>query len=314
MGRYIAKRLLLAIPTLLIVSLTVSALIRLIPGDVVTLMVGENQYGGNPDELRHLLGTDRPFLVQYATWIGGVLRGDFGDSLWSGRSALEEFRHRMPVTLELGLLTIALSAAVSIPVGVLAAVRQDSFLDYSARMYVMLGLSVPGFWLATLLIVLGSIWFKWTPELVYVPLWKDPFHNLRQFLPPILLLGAFGSATVMRLTRATVLEVLRQEYVRTARAKGLAGYAVLIRHVLRNALIPILTLVGLQIPVVIGGSIVMEQIFGLPGMGRFTLETIQRRDYPMLQAINLFFAAVVVLSNLLVDVLYGMLDPRIRLA
>ena len=312
MGRYIARRLLLTIPTLLIVTITVSFLIRLVPGDVVELMIGENYYAGDLDELRAKLGTDRPFLVQYIEWMGNALRGDFGESLWSGRTAIDEFRLRSPVTIELGIAALLLTTLVSIPVGVLAAVKQDSLADFFARVYVIFGLAVPNFWIATIAIVLGSLWFGWVPEFVYVPIWEDPVHNMRQFLPPVLLLGAFGSATVMRMTRSMVLEVLRQDYVRTARAKGLNNRTVLTRHVLKNSMIPVITLIGLQVPFIIGGSVVMEQIFSLPGMGKFTLDVIQRRDYPMLQTINLFFATTVLITNLSVDLFYGVLDPRIR--
>ena len=312
MGRYIARRLLLTIPTLLIVTITVSFLIRLVPGDVVELMIGENYYAGDLDELRAKLGTDRPFLVQYIEWMGNALSGDFGESLWSGRTAIDEFRLRSPVTIELGIAALLLTTLVSIPVGVLAAVKQDSLADFFARVYVIFGLAVPNFWIATIAIVLGSLWFGWVPEFVYVPIWEDPVHNIRQFLPPVLLLGAFGSATVMRMTRSMVLEVLRQDYVRTARAKGLNSRTVLTRHVLKNSMIPVITLIGLQVPFIIGGSVVMEQIFSLPGMGKFTLDVIQRRDYPMLQTINLFFATTVLITNLSVDLFYGVLDPRIR--
>lgn len=313
MTAYVIRRILLTIPTVLIVTITVAGLIRLVPGDVAQLMIGESQYAGDMDELRALLGTDKPFPVQYMNWLGDiVLRGDLGTSLWSGRTAVDEFTNRFPVTLQLGLMSLVLSTIVSVPIGVMAGMKRDSRTDFVARVYVIVGLAVPSFWIGTLVLVVGSTQFGWTPQLVYVPIWEDPVQNLKQFLPPALILGAFGSATLMRMTRTTVLEVVRQDYVRTARSKGLTEYTVVAKHILRNSLIPVVTVIGLQIPFLLGGSIVMEQIFSLPGMGKWTLETVNRRDYPMLQTINLLFAVMIVGTNLVVDLLYAFLDPRIR--
>ncbi len=312
MTMYLVRRLVLVIPTLLIVTLTVAALIRLVSGDVAELMIGEAQFSGDLDELRARMGVDRPFHVQYVSWMGDMLRGDLGTSLTTGRPATTDLAVRLPVTLELGILALVMSTSISIPIGVVAAMKRDSAIDFVARTYVIIGLAVPSFWIATLAIIVGSVQFGWSPQLVYVPLWDDPVRNLKQFLPPAIILGAFGSATLMRMTRTTVLEVLGQDYVRTARAKGLTESRITVRHVLRNSMIPVITVIGLQIPFLLGGSVVLEQIFALPGMGKWTLDVINRRDYPMLQTINLLFALLIVGTNLTVDMLYAMFDPRIR--
>jgi peptide/nickel transport system permease protein len=312
MTTYLIRRLVLVIPTLFIVTLTVAALIRLVSGDVAELMIGEAQFSGDLDELRARMGVDRPFHIQYVSWLGDMLRGDLGTSLTTGRPATTDLTNRMPVTLELGILSLMMSTIISIPIGVLAAMKRDTAIDFFARTYVIVGLAVPSFWIATLAIIVGSVQFGWSPQLVYVPLWEDPVRNLKQFLPPALILGAFGSATLMRMTRTTVLEVMGQDYVRTARAKGLTESRVTVRHVLRNSMIPVITVIGLQVPFLLGGSVVLEQIFALPGMGKWTLDVINRRDYPMLQTINLLFALLIVGTNLAVDMLYAAFDPRIR--
>jgi peptide/nickel transport system permease protein len=241
-----------------------------------------------------------------------MFQGDFGTSLWTKRTAVEELRARIPVSLELGLITMIMSTTVSLVIGIIAALRQDTALDYVLRIYAIGALSIPGFWLATLVVVIPSILFQWSPPLEWTPLFKDPLRNLYQIMIPASIMGLHGSGGIMRMTRAMLLEVLRQDYIRTAWAKGLKENTILYRHALKNALIPVVTMVGMGLPGLIGGAVIMEQIFSLPGMGRFMLDIVNKRDYPMLQIVNLFFATLIVSCNLLVDVSYGWLDPRIR--
>lgn len=313
MQRYILRRLFLAVPTLLGVTLLVSGLLYLLPGDTVTMMMQD--YGGyakDVDELRTKLGLNRPFPEQYATWVGHVLQGDLGNSLRDQSSIGDEFGRRMPITLELGLLGLAIALLISIPLGVYSAVRQDSLSDYIARSASIGMLAIPGFWLGTLAITMPSIWWGWSPPLRYTQLIVDPGKNLSQMLLPAAILGIGVSGALTRLTRAQMLEVLRQDYVRTARSKGLAEIPVMFGHALKNALIPVVTLLGLQVSVLVSGTVVLESIFVVPGMGRWLLEAINYRDYPVVQAVVLIFAIVILFTNLVVDVLYAWLDPRIR--
>jgi len=309
---YLVRRLLLVIPTLLGVSIIVFALVRLLPGDAVAMLLQDYAQGADGAALRAQLGLDRPVYVQYVEWLGAVLRGDLGTSLRSKTAIGAELANRIPVTLELGVLALLVGLVVAIPVGVLSAVRQDTRVDYLARSTAIALLAIPGFWLGTLVITLPSVWWQWTPPLRYTRLLDDPGKNLAQVIVPAVILGLALSGTLMRLTRAQMLEVLRQDFVLTAHAKGLAERVVVARHALKNALIPVLTLLGLQISVLIGGTVVLESVFALPGMGRYLLEAVQYRDYPVIQAINLLFAMVIVLANLVVDLLYGWLDPRLR--
>jgi peptide/nickel transport system permease protein len=310
--RYFVKRLFVAIPSLLIASLIVFTLPRLIPGDVVQLMLEEKAYAKDIDELRAKLGLDRPLLVQYGEWLGRALRGDLGESLWTRRPVLEELSRRLPVTLELGLLATVFAIVIAIPIGVISATRQDTVRDYVARSSAILGLSVPGFWLATLVIVLPAIWWGWRPSTGFTELSADPLAHLTQFILPALILGIASAASLMRLTRAMLLEVLRQDYIRTAWAKGLRERVVVFKHSLKNAVIPVITVLGIQIAQIIGGTVIIEQIFGFPGMGRFLFDAINQRDYPVIQGINLIVVSVIILMNLAVDALYAVLDPRIR--
>ena len=313
MRGYVAQRLLLALPTLLGVTVLVFAMIRLLPGDVVSLTLEDyGAYAKSADELRAKLGLDQPVHEQYLAWLGRIARGDLGRSLRDQSSITQNLLARLPVTLELGLLGLAVSLLISIPLGVYSAVKQDTPWDYVARSAAIGMLAVPGFWLATLAITLPALWFRWTPPLRYTPLWVDPGRNLSQMAIPALILGIGLSGGVMRLTRAQMLEVLRQDYVRTAAAKGLRPRAVVFRHALKNAVIPVVTLLGLQLTVLVSGTVVLESIFVIPGMGRYLLEGVTYRDYPVVQAVMLVFAALIILSNLVVDLLYGWLDPRIR--
>jgi peptide/nickel transport system permease protein len=310
--RYVAKRLLIAIPSLLIASLIVFTLPRLIPGDAVQLMLAEKAYAKDIEELRAKLGLDRPIYVQYFEWAGRAVRGDLGESLWTRRPVLEEIGQRLPVTLTLAVIALIFALAIAIPVGVISAARQDSIVDFFARSTAILGLSVPNFWLATLLIVLPAIWWGWRPVGDFVEFSSAPLVYVRQLLLPAAILGVAASAALMRLTRGMLLEVLRQDYVRTAWAKGLAERRVVLKHGLRNAVIPVVTLLGTQLPQIIGGTVVIETVFGLPGMSRFLFDAINQRDYPVIQGVNLLVVSTVVMVNLGVDALYAVLDPRIR--
>jgi peptide/nickel transport system permease protein len=310
--RYLAKRLVVAIPSLLIASLIVFTLPRLIPGDVVAMMLEEKAYAKDLEELRAKLGLNRPIYVQYFEWLGRAVTGDLGESLWTRRPVLEEIGQRLPITLELALLSLVVGILIAIPIGVIAAARQDTVQDYTFRSAAILGLSVPGFWLATLVIVLPAIWWGWRPLTGYVEIGKDVVGHITQMLLPAVILGIAFAAAMMRLTRGMLLEVLRQDYVRTAWSKGLRERIIILKHGLRNAIIPVITYVGTQLPQVIGGTVVIETIFGLPGMSRFLFDAINQRDYPVIQGVNLVVVSFIVAINLVVDALYAVLDPRIR--
>jgi peptide/nickel transport system permease protein len=310
--RYLVKRLLVAAPSLLIASLIVFTLPRLIPGDVVALMMEEKAYAKDLEEMREKLGLNRPLLVQYGEWIGRVVRGDLGESLWTKRPVLEEIGNRLPVTLEIAAFATLFALTIAVPIGVLSATRQDTIWDYLARSAAILGLSVPGFWVATLVVVLPAIWWGWRPATGFTEFSKGALAHTTQFLLPALILGIASAAALMRLTRGALLEVLRQDYVRTAWAKGLAEPRVVMKHSLRNGVIPVISLLGTQIPQILGGTVIIETIFGLPGMSRFLFDAINQRDYPVIQGVNLVVVSFVVFVNLAVDALYAVLDPRIR--
>ena len=312
MRQYVLKRLLIAISSLVIASIGVFALPRMIPGDVVQLMLEERAYGKDLEELRAKLGLDRPIYVQYFEWASRVVRGQMGESLWTKRPVIEELARRLPVSLELGLLALVFSISIALPIGILAAVRQDSAADYIARSLAILGLSVPGFWIATLVVLLPAIWWGWSPPIQFTEFSVDPWAHATQFILPAFILGIASSAAIMRLTRATLLEVLRQDYVRTAWAKGARERSVVLKHSLKNALIPVVTVLGIQVAQILGGTVIFETIFGLPGMGRFLFDAINQRDYPVIQGVNLLIVSVVVFMNLTVDAFYAYLDPRIR--
>ena len=313
MKRYILSRVALAIPTLFLVSLIVFALMRFMPGDVATRMVEGHAYAPTLQALRHDLGLDRPVHVQYFDWIGGiVLRGDFGQSYWTRQPILEEFVRRFPVTLELAALTILVSVVLGVAIGIVSAVRQDTASDYIGRILAILALSVPYFGLAVLVVVLPSIYFKWTPVWTYVAFSADPLANLKIMLIPALVFGVTRAGPIMRIMRSALLDVLRQDYIRTAWSKGLGERTIILRHALKNAMIPVISLIGLQAPLYIGGSVIIEAIFRLPGVGLFFFEALTRLDYPVVQSVNLIIAAMVVGLNLLIDLSYAFLDPRIR--
>lgn len=312
MRQYVLHRLLLFIPSVVLATFLVFAMVRLIPGNIVDLMLAENASGYSPVELRHRLGVDQPIVTQYLHWAGDIAHGSLGRSLWSGESAAQEMRDAMPITFELGGLGLLLAVLAGLSIGTIAATRPDSRLDYLFRSFSILGLAVPGFWLATLVIIFPAIWWGITPSFTFIPLAQDPLGNLIQFIIPAAILGINQSAAYMRFTRTSMLEVLRRDYVRTARAKGLRESTTVVRHAFKNGLIPVVTLVGLSVPTLLSGTVILESIFALPGMGQLTLRSITQRDYPILQAIVLFYTLVVLLSNLTVDIIYGWLDPRIR--
>jgi peptide/nickel transport system permease protein len=309
---YLARRLLLMVPTLGVVSVMVFVIMRLLPGDVVTLMFQDLGYAASLAEMRSKLGLDLPFHVQYGHWLAAVLRGNFGESLWTQRAVLSVLAERLPVTLELGLLSLAFAVAYGGVTGVVAAVRHDQWPDAALRSVAMVFLSLPSFWLGTLAIVVPSIWLGWSPSLQLVPFATSPIDNLVQFLLPAAILGSHLGAPIMRMTRAMMLEVFRHDYVRTARAKGLAPRRVVLKHALRNAIIPSVTILGVQTSQAIAGSIVMETLFQLPGMGSLLVESLAHRDFPMFQSLVLFLALFVMAVNLLVDLTYFLIDPRTR--
>jgi peptide/nickel transport system permease protein len=313
-GKYIAGRLLQMVPALVGSTLAVFLLIRLIPGDVVDVLLG-TELTLTPEArvtLRKLLGLDRPIPLQYLTWVGDLLHGDLGRSLRSGQPVLQIILQRLPVTAELAFLALVLSGVLAIPLGVVSAVRRNGWMDLFARTLSLIGLSLPSFWLATMLILVASRSFKWLPGVIFVSITQNPGENLAQMALPTIALALPLMAISTRLTRSAMLEVLQQEYVRTARAKGLQERTVVYRHAFRNALIPVVTIVGIQLGYLFGGAVVIEQIFGLPGIGWMLLNGINQRDYPVVQGGILFLAVAFLFLNLVVDVLYAYLDPRIR--
>ncbi len=316
MNAYIARRLLALLPTLFFASLIVFITVRLIPGDIIDLMLSQNDIGADKmtrDQLMQALGLDKPMWEQYLHWIGAiVLHGDFGTSLWRGTPVSEVLAERLPVTLELGALSLVVALVFAIPIGIYSAIRQDTAGDYITRSFSILMLAVPSFWMGTMVMVIPSILWGWSPETSYVPFLQDPLHNLNQMWLPALILGAALSAVTMRMMRTMMLEVLRQDYIRTAWAKGLNEWLVIVRHALRNALIPVVTLIGLQAPILIGGTVILEQIFVIPGMGMLLLEAVSQRDYPIVTGVFLVVGVAVMLINLLVDLSYGLLDPKVR--
>jgi peptide/nickel transport system permease protein len=316
MQTYILRRLVALLPTLFIASVIVFVIVRMVPGDVVDLMLSQNDAGSNNltrEQLLQTLGLDKPMWQQYGIWIGDLaLRGDLGKSLWQGDSVFSMIAARLPVTFELGLLAMVIALSVAIPVGVYSAVKQDAAGDYVARSFSLLMLAVPSFWVGTMVTVFPSIWWGWSPEIHYMPFREDPLQNLRQMIIPAVILGLSLSAITMRMTRTMMLEVLRQDYIRTARAKGLKETLILTRHAVRNGLIPVITLIGSQAPILIGGAVILEQIFVLPGMGMLLLDAVNQRDYPVVTGVFFVVGLTVMLINLLVDLSYGLIDPKVR--
>jgi peptide/nickel transport system permease protein len=314
MYKYVLRRVLLAVPVLLLSSLIVFGLMRVMPGDALTALMGESGNVGERElaKLRKDLGLDRPYHEQYAIWLWQMVRLDPGYSIFTNEPIPVALKKAIPVTLELAALAMIIGLVVAVPIGVISATRQDTTSDYVGRIVAVSGLSLPDFWLGTLVITFAAIWFHWMPPIGYVSLWEAPWRNLQQFLLPAAVLGFRLSAATMRMTRSTVLEVLREDYVRTAWAKGLGGRIVVYKHALKNALIPVVTIVGGQLGTLLAGTVIVETIFALPGMGRLTVEAILFRDYPVVQTNVMLVAATLVTLNLVVDLTYAWLDPRIR--
>jgi peptide/nickel transport system permease protein len=316
MRTYLTKRLLLMIPTLLGVAAVVFLIMRVIPGDVTLLILGGDQTGRiDPRQvaaMRHELGLDQPLVVQFGQWLWGVLRLDFGNSLWTGQPVIEEVLIRLPLSLEVAILATIVSVLLAIPLGMLAAVRQDTWVDYGIRILSIGGQAIPSFWVGILVILFLVIYFGWGPPLEFTPPWVDPWANFQQLVWPVVTIGYRYAAVTTRMTRSTVLEVLREDYIRTAWAKGLRERAVVIRHALKNAMLPVITLVGTEFAFLIGGLVVTETVFTLNGVGRFVVDAVAHRDYPVVQALVFLIALCFVVVNLVIDLTYAWLDPRIR--
>ena len=317
MQRYVTRRLLAVIPTLFFASVIVFLMIRMLPGDAVDLIIKSSPFMENSEEMRieieRDLGLDRPIHEQYVRWVSGIiLRGDLGKSLLRDTPVAEEIAQRLPITMEMGLFAVFFALVIAIPIGVYSATRQDTTGDYVSRSVAILMLAVPSFWLGTMIVILPAIWWGWSPPTRLVPFTSDPIGHISVFLTPAAILGASLAAVTMRMTRTMMLEVLRQDYIRTARAKGLTERLVVMRHAIRNALIPVITLIGLFVPIIIGGTVILERIFDIPGMGQLLLLAVQDRDYPVITGIFLVVGIFVILVNLVVDLCYGMLDPKIR--
>jgi peptide/nickel transport system permease protein len=318
MGAYVIRRLLWIPVTIILVSMVVFLLVRFIPGSVIDLIEAEmlsSSGGATIDRaaIEQALGLDVPIYVQYGRWVGNlVMHGSLGTSLRGNRDIMQEILHRLPVTLELGILGLITGVLISIPIGVYAAIRQDTIWDYIGRSISILLISIPAFWSGTMIMIYPSIWWGWSPPMELIPFAKDPLGNLGMFIIPSLVLGTTLTGASMRMTRAMMLEVLRQDYTRPAWAKGLTERVIVLRHAMKNALIPVVTIIGMQLPLIIGGSVIIEQIFVLPGVGRLMLEALNQRDYPIVSGINLMLASFTIVVNLLVDVTYGFLDPRVH--
>lgn len=314
MVRYIAQRLVSLIPVLIGISLVTFFLIRLVPGDVVDLMLGNETTidEGRRQELRKVFGLDEPIYVQYINWASDVVRGDLGTSLRTGQSVRGEIFSKMPVTIELTIFSVIIALLIAIPAGIIAAVKVGTTAEAAAQGVSLLGLSLPNFWLGTLLILVTSRYFHWFPAANYVSFVDDPWKNIQIFILPAISLGAALAAITMRMMRSSLLEVLRREYITTARAKGLSNNTVISRHAIRNAMIPVITVVGIQIGRLLGGAIIIEELFNLPGMGRLAIDAIEQRDYPMIQGVVMVTTIAFVLINLAVDIFYSYIDPRIR--
>lgn len=316
MQAYLARRLLLIVPTLIGVASVVFVIMRVIPGDVALLILGGDQAGqidrAQLAAMHQQLGLDQPLLVQFGRWLWGVLHLDFGTSLWTGRPVVEELIVRLPLSLELAVLATIVSVLLAIPFGMLAAVRQDTWADYLIRVISIGGLAIPSFWVGILVILFLVLHFGWGPPLEYTPPWIDPWANFQQMVWPVVTVGYRYAAVTTRMTRSTVLEVLRDDYIRTAWAKGLGERAIVFRHALKNAMLPVITLIGTEFAFLIGGLVVTETVFTLNGVGRFVVDAVAHRDYPVVQALVFLIAGGFVIVNLLIDLTYAWFDPRIH--
>ena len=333
MRAYVIRRILLIIPSLFLLSIIVFLALRFIPGDVIDAKAAQFEEQGFFDEadrelLERMLGLDVPIHVQYGRWIGvlptpdwitgephfnGLLQGTFGESLHEDPVSIEgRILRKLPLTIELGVLAIVIGLVIALPVGIYSAIRQDTAADYVGRTLAIIGMSTPNFWLGIMVMIYPAIWWGWSPSMEYVPFTEDPLGNLKMFIIPSLILGTAMSAETMRVTRTMMLEVLRQDYIRTAWSKGLNERVVVVRHALKNAFIPVVTLIGARLPLLVGGSVIMENIFNLPGVGRYFLDALNDRDYPVISGVNLVLASITMLSILVTDMIYPYLDPRVR--
>lgn len=314
MKEYILKRLLLTIPTIFSLTVIVFLLIRLLPGDVIDAMSGGELSidEGRRKMMLDRLGLNDPIIVQYGNWMKDIFSGDLGVSLRNAQPLREVFLNALPVTLELGIIAAFIACIIGIPMGIISAIKPNTLIDVFARLLGLIGLSFPNFWLATLLLLFASLYFRWIPGLTYIPIWEDPIGNLKQMILPSVVLSFQLMAIAMRMTRATMMEELKQDYIRTARAKGLNIKTVVNRHAMKNAMIPILTIASVQFGYLLSGSVIIEQIFGLPGIGWFFLQGLLDRDYPVVQIMALFMVCVFVFVNLFTDIAYAYLDPRIK--
>ena len=321
MKTYVTKRALLFIPTMFLVTVAVFTIMRIVPGDPALIILGEGEDGAADNlteaklaKLRAKLGTDRPIYVQYGSWVGNMLKGDLGDSyFYEGKPQVTFYlKDRIPTTVELALMSLVLASVVAVPLGVLSAIKQDSVSDYAARIITLLGIALPNFWVAVMTIFFLVLIFEWAPPLAYEKVWNDPWTNFQQLIFPAIALGTSNMAFIARITRSAMLEVLREDYIRTARSKGLAERVIVYRHALRNALLPVVTLFGFELGRLISGTVIIETIFLVPGMGKLLIDSIGNRDFPMIQAVVLMIALTVLVMNLLADLLYAWLDPRIR--
>ena len=317
MTNYIIKRLLLLIPTIFIVSVIVFFLVRYVPGSAVDVIMSTLSQGGaiqvDRAAIEHSLGLDVPAYVQYGRWMRDIfLHGNLGTSIIHGTPVLDMVMERMPVTLELGLLALLISTLIGLPIGIYSAVRQDTWGDYVGRTIAILMISIPIFWTATLVMIYPSLWWGWAPPMKLIPFTEDPIGNIGMFLIPAAILGMSTAGGIMRLMRTMMLEVMRQDYIKTAWAKGLTERAVIFKHGIKNAFIPVITILGVQVSMVIGGAVIIENIFCLPGLGQLALNALNQRDYPLVMAITLVTAIFVMIVNLIVDLAYSWLDPRIR--
>ena len=316
MTTYVIRRLLLVVPTLLILTVLVFMLVRFLPGNIIDMMESDLEaldWQLDREGFLRLMGLDVPFYVQYVRWIGGMfLHGTLGDSLFAGHTVDQKILAALPVTVQLGAMSFVLAQLIALPVGIYSAIRQDTPADYVARTIAIIGMATPNFWLALMVMIYPTIWWGWAPPVEYIPFTENPMGSIGMLIIPSVIVGTAMSAGTMRLTRTMMLEVLRQDYVRTARSKGLKERVVIYRHSVKNALIPIVTVVGGQIPILVGGSVIIENIFVLPGLGRLFVDALAQRDYPMVSGINLFFGTVILLNNLFIDLLYPFVDPRVR--
>lgn len=315
MQRYIIKRIMAMVPTILGVMVIVFVLMRVIPGDAVEMRYAEEGTFVSEEMLvqeRARLGLDQPIWRQFVKWIWGIVRLDFGISMWTGRPITYEIKIRLELSLQVAIMATFFATLIAIPLGTIAALKQDTWVDYVIRIFSIAGLATPSFWLGILMILMLLIYFKWLPPMIFTSLWKDPWANLSQLIWPALAVGYRYSATATRMTRSSVLEVMREDYIRTARAKGLWEKVVIIRHAMKNAMLPVITVIGLEFAFLIGGLVVTEQVFNLNGIGKLFVQSIAQRDYTMTQALVIVVAVTFIVVNFIVDILYAWLDPRIR--